>query len=117
MSFKYFKLEEFACKHTGKNNIDHRLVRMLDEAREYYGSPIKINSGFRDKTHPESVKNPSSSHIKGLAADISCTDSTTRAKLLEALVHANFKRYGLHKSFIHVDIDDEDKPSPVIFLY
>ena len=116
MKWKYFKLEEFDCKYTGQNKISHELIDMLDEARELLGFPLVITSGYRHETHPESFTNPSSSHIKGLAVDIKCVDSKSRAKILEALVEVGFKRFGLHKGFIHADID-EAKANPVIWLY
>jgi len=116
MKWKYFKLEEFACKYTGQNKISHELIDMLEEAREIAGFPLVVTSGYRHEHHPESIKNPSSSHIKGLAVDIKCADSKSRAIILEALVESGFKRFGLHKSFIHADID-ENKASPVIWLY
>ena len=39
MKWKYFKLEEFECKYTGMNKINHELIDMLDEAREIAGVP------------------------------------------------------------------------------
>jgi len=116
MKWKYFKLEEFECKYTGMNKINHELIDMLDEAREIAGVPMIVSSGYRHETHPESFKNPSSSHIKGLAVDIKCVDSKSRAIILGALVDVGFERFGLHKGFIHADID-QAKASPVIWLY
>ena len=52
MTFKYFTLEEFACKHTGENNIDPTFVRRLDELRAVCGFPFVITSGYRDPSHP-----------------------------------------------------------------
>lgn len=118
MSFKYFKRSEFTCKcGCGETVISDELLSMLDKARGFAKKPFKINSGYRCPNHPESKKNPTSSHIKGLAVDIECPDSNTRAIMMDALVYAEFERFGLHKSFIHVDIDVVDKVSPVIWLY
>jgi uncharacterized protein YcbK (DUF882 family) len=78
--------------------------------------PFVISSGYRCENHPESKKNPTSSHIKGLAVDIKCTDSKTRAIIMDALGYVGFRRFGIAKSFIHVDIDNE-KSNPVIWLY
>ena len=115
---KNFKKSEFTCKcGCGETVISDDLLYMLDKAREFAKKPFKINSGYRCKNHPESKKNPTSSHIKGLAVDIECKDSNTRAIMMDALVYADFERFGLHKSFIHVDIDVVDKVSPVICLY
>jgi len=118
MKVKHFKKSEFTCKcGCGETVISDDLLYMLDKAREFAKKPFKINSGYRCKNHPESKKNPTSSHIKGLAVDIECKDSNTRAIMMDALVYADFERFGLHKSFIHVDIDVVDKVSPVIWLY
>tara|TARA_R100000655_G_scaffold28615_2_gene58068 strand:+ start:3999 stop:4412 length:414 start_codon:yes stop_codon:yes gene_type:complete len=118
MECKYFKKSEFTCKcGCGKTVISDELLYMLDKARGFAKIPFKINSGYRCSDHPESKKNPKSSHIKGLAVDIECKDSNTRAIMMDALVFAEFERFGLHKSFIHVDIDVVDKVSPVIWLY
>lgn len=119
MTLKYFKREEFICKcGCNKNLINGELLEMLDEARGFAKIPFIINSGYRCENHPESKKKPTSSHIKGLAADIKCTDGKTRAIMVDALVHVGFERFGLHKSFIHADIDKgKGKASPVIWLY
>jgi len=117
MKLKHFKKSEFTCKcGCGETVISDELLQMLDDARKHAGVPFKITSGYRCPNHPESKKNPTSSHIKGLAADIKCSDSKTRAILMDALTYVEFYRIGISKSFIHVDID-EDKVSPVIWVY
>jgi hypothetical protein len=45
--FKYFSVDEFACKHTGKNEIDPDFVSKLDVLREVCGFPFTITSGYR----------------------------------------------------------------------
>ena len=95
-------------------NVD--FLNKLDEAREYAGIPFAINSAYRSPTHPLSIKNPTSSHIKGLAVDISVKDSTTRFKVLDALIAVGFTRIGIANSFIHVDLDF-DKSQGVIWTY
>ena len=117
MNLKYFKKSEFTCKcGCGETVISDDLLYSLDEAREFAKVPFVISSGYRCENHPESKKNPTSSHIKGLAVDIKCTDSKTRAIIMDALGYVGFRRFGIAKSFIHVDIDNE-KPNPVIWLY
>ena len=105
---KYFKEIEY--------NMDLDFLAKLDKAREYAGMPFVINSAYRSPEHPESIKNPTSSHIKGLAVDIRTTDSRTRYKVLEALIHVGFNRIGIADSFIHVD-DDKEKSSNVVWTY
>jgi len=105
---KYFKEIEA--------NMDKRFLFVLDEAREFAGIPFIINSAYRSPDHPESIKNPTSSHIKGLAVDIKATDSVTRFKIVEALVSVGFTRIGIADTFIHVDLD-LDKTQNVIWTY
>ena len=105
---KYFKNIE--------DNMNADFLNKLDEAREYAGIPFVINSAYRSATHPLSIKNPTSSHIKGLAVDISVKDSNTRFKVLDALIAVGFTRIGIANSFIHVDMDF-DKSQNVIWTY
>ena len=119
---KYFKLREFVCNCCGKSKIKRTFVKVLDAARAYSkdedGSdiPFIITSGFRCENHPESKKNPHSSHIKGLAADILVKNSRERAVILAALMNAGFSRFGIGHNFLHVDLD-EDKKQGVIWKY
>ena len=105
---KYFKeIEE---------NMNKDFLFVLDEAREFAGIPFVINSAYRSPNHPLSVKNPSSSHIKGLAVDIKATDNATRFKIVEALISVGFTRIGIGDTFIHVDLDF-DKRQNIIWTY
>ena len=105
---KYFKNIE--------GNMDVDFLTKLDEAREYAGIPFIINSAYRSPTHPESIKRPTSSHIKGLAVDISATSSRQRGLILDALRAVGFDRIGIANTFIHVDMD-YDKDQDVTWLY
>ncbi len=107
--FKYFNLSEFADHYSNANKIEPSVVQRLDKAREIAGVPFVINSGYRDKNHPESLKNPTSSHIKGLAVDIATTPETQDI-IYNALKKAGFIRLGVGDDFIHADMDyDKDK--------
>ena len=119
---KYFKLREFVCNCCGKSKINRTFLKVLNSARSYSknedGSdvPFIITSGYRCENHPESIKNPTSSHIKGLAADILVKNSRERAVILGALMNAGFSRFGIGHNFLHVDLD-EDKVQGVIWTY
>ena len=106
---KYFKeIEE---------NMNVDFLAKLDKAREYAGIPFIITSAYRSVEHNAKVGgSPNSSHIKGLAVDISVTDSRTRFKVLEALIKVGFNRIGIASNFIHVD-DDKDKSGEVVWTY
>ena len=105
---KYFKEIEY--------KMDEDFLEKLDQAREFAGFPFFINSAYRSPEHPESIKNPTSSHIKGLAVDIKCANSVDRFKLYDILREVGFKRIGVGKTFIHVDID-KDKSPEVFWVY
>ena len=36
--YKHFRLEEFNCTHTNRNEMDHEFLVKLDELREKVGS-------------------------------------------------------------------------------
>lgn len=115
--FDYFQMNEFACKHCGKNEMDRDFIHKLDEARNTAGVPFVITSGYRCEEHNEAVGgSPTSSHMKGHAVDISCTDSRTRWLIIGALFEAGINRIGIGENFIHCD-DDPKKPSEVVWLY
>jgi len=121
MALKYFKLSEFDdAPGTGKNMKKDFLTK-LDKARAIADVTFKITSGYRSKeTNDRLIKqgykaSPNSSHLKGLAADISCKDSSTRQKIVNALIQAGFTRIGIADTFIHCDTD-KDK-NDAIWLY
>ena len=121
---KHFDFEEFDCPSLegsglpttdgGKMNLD--FLHKLDKARELAGVPFIITSGYRTPQHNLDVGGRvGSSHIKGLAVDISCDNSGHRERILTALIQVGFRRIGIAKSFIHTDLD-HDKPN-AIWLY
>ena len=107
MSRYFKKIEE---------NMNVDFLAKLDQAREYANIPFIINSAYRGPEHPLSIKNPTSSHIKGLAVDIKAKDSRTRFLILDALIQVGFTRIGIADTFIHVD-SDIDKSQNVIWTY
>ena len=116
---KYFNHKEFDCpgKPGTGELMDSEFLQKLDQAREIYGKSMRVNSGYRTKEHNAKiggVKN--SSHLRGLAADISCKSSSDRFAMLNAFMQAGFKRIGVANSFIHVDTD-EDKSQNIIWTY
>ena len=105
---KYFKnIEE---------GMNVEFLAKLDEAREFSKIPFIINSAYRSPKHPLSIKNPTSSHIKGLAVDISVKGSRQRFLILDALLAVGITRIGVASTFIHADIDP-DKSQNVIWTY
>ena len=116
MALKYFKLSEFDdAPGTGKN-MKKEFLTKLDKARAIADVPFKITSGYRSKETNKRVGGVStSSHLKGLAADISCKDSSTRQKIVNGLIQAGFTRIGIADTFIHCDTDKDKQDA--IWLY
>jgi len=106
MKWKYFSEAEVV-------GLKDDLVFRLDRAREFFGFPIVITSGYRDPEKNEAiggVKN--SAHTAGLAVDIKMpADPVMREKLAWALGLAGFKRFGCYDRHAHLDVDGS-KPSP-----
>ena len=104
MTFKYFTLDEFACKHTGENNISESFVNRLDELRAACGFPFVITSGYRDPSHPaEARKSKGGVHTQGIAADIAVSNGVERATIIRNAIDLGFNGIGVAKGFIHVD--------------
>ena len=116
---KYFNYSEFDSPDVQGSGqlMDTNLLDMLDDVRDKFDKPIHINSGFRTPQHNEDVGGKeNSSHLKGLAVDIACTNSTDRFDLINCLLEAGFNRIGIAKTFIHADID-LDKAQGVMWTY
>lgn len=80
----------------------------LDEARHIANVPFIINSAYRTKEYELSKgRSSTSSHCKGCAVDLRCTNSTARLHILTGLIQAGFTRIGIASTFIHVDYDKE----------
>jgi len=122
--YKWFKLSEFdSPDRPGSGELmEHEVVQRLDIARDIYGFPMVITSGFRTVEYNRSLieqgvpASPKSSHLLGLAADIAVPNASRRFLMVEALLDAGFHRIGLGDDFIHVDLDP-NKPSNSIWVY
>lgn len=121
---EYFKYHEFDSPDVDGSGqmMDTEFLSMLNAAREIYGQPMRITSGFRTENYNEELKargykaSPNSSHLKGLAADIECLNSTDRYNMVDSLLKAGFNRIGIASTFIHVD-NDLSKAPFVIWTY
>ena len=115
----YFNKEEFACQHTGENEIKDTFLLKLDLLRARCGFPFVITSGYRSPKHPiESRKEKAGTHAQGIAADIKVTDGIQRFKIVEEAIKMGFSGVGVASSFVHVDIRDLDgNESPVMWTY
>jgi hypothetical protein len=109
---QYFTANEFQCK-CGKCSeplIDATLMVKLTIARKNANIPFRIASGCRCEAHNKAVKGASNSdhlftgNIATCGVDILCKNDSDRFTILKALFDAGFRRFGVHKSFIHAGL-------------
>jgi zinc D-Ala-D-Ala carboxypeptidase len=98
--YKYFTEKEI-------KGLESKLVKVLDNARGIANTPFIISSGFRTAIDNKRVGGvPNSSHLKGLAVDLVCTDNAKRTKILRALYSCGVPLFiEVARKHIHVDID------------
>ena len=112
---KYFDDSELACPCCGKLHIEKDFAYKLDMARQFAGVPFHVNSGFRCPVHNLKVGgSPTSSHLKGWAADIQAKTDFYRYRIIHGAVLAGITRIGIYKNFLHLDFDP-DKSQERIF--
>ena len=114
---KYFTIAELTrTNHSGNNIPDAKEVinlvtlveKVLDPAREEFGEPIKVTSGFRSQEVNILVGGAKSSqHCKGQAADLTCSDNKT---LFRILAEMEFDQ-------LIYEFGDENQPSWVHVSY
>lgn len=90
---KHFKEKEFVCKCCGstgspqvRENIVALVDNVLDPAREKFGGPVSVNSGYRCPRHNLSVGGATNSqHMRGEAADITAGSPEDNKRLAEIM--------------------------------
>nr|DAF72695.1 MAG TPA: peptidase [Microviridae sp.] len=103
----HFNAKEFACKDGSYELlICTELLNVLENIRNHFGEPVKINSGYRTPEWNEKVGGAKNSyHIKGMAADIVVKNHSSKevaeyaSKVLSG--HGGVIRY---TNFTHVDV-------------
>lgn len=115
----YFTEEEFnkLTPPCSLMDMDAQFMYGLDMARSFARVPFKITSAFRSlQWELEHGRKGTSSHCKGIAVDIACTDPVVRHSIIWALCwQFDWPRIGIAPNYIHVDID-RDKPA-AFWLY
>ncbi len=112
---KYFKDDDFLCQCGCGMDVTDAVKEMADAIRANAGIPLIVNSGARCAKRNAAIgASATSSHTLGLAVDFKCVDSASRFKLINTMIGLGVKRIGLHKDFIHFDVDNS-KPDVVWF--
>lgn len=114
---KNFKSTEFDCHGKGccdETLIDEELVNWLQKIRDHFGASVNINSGFRCPVYnPKVGGNPSSHHMRGMAADIRVKGKTPR-EVAQYAEQIGVKRIGLYETdkdgyFVHIGSDTKKR--------
>lgn len=97
--YRYFTDEEVM-------GLQDAFVQKLDQARGMAQTPFVITSGLRNLSENSTAGGVSdSSHLRGWAVDLACSDSAERFAIIRALVMTGFVRIGVYEAHIHVDLD------------
>lgn len=96
--------EFFPKRHKyGPVFIDEILIDELQRLRKLIKKSIKITSGYRPAAYNKRIGGSSKSkHMLGMGADIWA--NMPMADLASAAYKAGFRRIGISKGFIHVDV-------------
>ena len=107
---KYFSYNEFKCRCCGKlpleakANIEALVEQVLDPAREKFGKPVFVNSGYRCPKHNLEVKGvKNSQHMKGEAADITTGTAEGNRELKKVIEElGKYDQLITYPTFLHV---------------
>ena len=92
---KYFSIDELTATNSGLpnipfgesvNNLVTLINKVLDPARECFGAPITVNSGYRSPAVNLAANgSKTSQHMEGKAADLKCSDNEQLFKILSVM--------------------------------
>lgn len=114
MGTKNFSLNEFTCPCCNQNHIKLEFLYRLQRIRDYLepDDTMVIVSGYRCPSHNHAVGGEdTSSHVKGLAADIKITDGGKAFRIMKAIMMTGaVVRIGFGEMdgvlTLHVDMDE-----------
>jgi uncharacterized protein YcbK (DUF882 family) len=82
------------------------VAQLAEEARNHFGVPLDVNSGYRDLVYNAGVGSTSDRHVRFAALDLASKGVTSKA--LHAWLSTHPKRHrmglGLYPTFVHVDL-------------
>lgn len=129
MKQSFFTLKEFLYSKTAGSlgienvpgfeqvrNLDNLVKYVLNPCRQYIGTAIYINSGYRSKRLNIIVCGaPTSQHMEGKAADITTLHDKADADLFKFIVDKiDFDQCIRYKTFIHISYNGKDNRNQVI---
>ena len=105
------------CPHGSRGAISGELVGGLKYIESAIGRALVYNSGYRCSICNKAAGGKdNSAHLRGFAVDIKCKTSQERYDLISTALRWGFKRIGIGKTIIHVDVDGS-LPQKVAWVY
>ena len=78
---------------------------------------MRVTSGVRCPEHNQKVGGSVvSPHMQGLAVDLAAADGMERFLLVDLAIAAGFRRVGVGRDFVHMDLSREH-PRPRLWTY
>ena len=129
MKQTFFTLKEFLYSKTAGSlgidnvpdfeqvrNLDNLVKYVLNPCRQYIGTAIYVNSGYRSKKLNTIIGGaPTSQHMDGKAADITTRYDKADADLFKFIVDKmDFDQCIRYKTFIHVSYNGKANRNQVI---
>lgn len=102
----FFNLSELKCKcGCDLTILDCEFLECLENLRNIFGFPIKINSGYRCPQHNRNIGGAQYSyHTRGMACDIALPVDHDEASRLIIITQKNFPAVRVYPNFIHADV-------------
>lgn len=116
---KYFGPEELMCHGASQGhcncgiesaeNVDPRLLELLDQLRENIGGPLELSCAYRCRLHNDAIPGsvPNSQHVYGTAADVQTPNFPhchTPDQLYWYCAQLPFDGIGIYDWGCHVDV-------------
>lgn len=104
---QHFRRSEFACRcGCGFDDVNLKLIEVLEDVRNHFNAPVYINSGCRCPQHNQTVGGKQNSqHVLGNAADIKVKGFTPK-EVADYLASKYQDKFGIgrYKTFTHIDV-------------
>lgn len=125
MTWKFFNLDEFKCRHCGENKIAHDFIDKLDALRQSCGFALPVTSGYRCPVYNAAVSNTGAAgpHTTGRAVDFGLRGVQALTLVQLALSRGVFTGIGLNQKgvgrFVHLDDlpNGPSQPRPTCWTY